>query len=106
MTAHADVAALVARLRKLKSLVTTVHDRPLRLPPEEMDRILEEAASALEALERDARRLNDMEATKCYPFWNGSEWVYIIAADRSFKVDRRGAGKTVRAAIDAALAAA
>lgn len=52
--------------------------------------------------ERDTERLDELERTKCYPFWNGSEWVYIVAQDRSIKIDRRGTGKTIREAIDAA----
>ena len=28
----------------------------------------------------DAERLDDMERTKCYPFWNGSGWTYIVTA--------------------------
>lgn len=51
---------------------------------------------------RDTERLDELERTKCYPFWNGGEWVYIVAQERSSKIDRRGTGKTIREAIDAA----
>ena len=54
-------------------------------------------------LERDAARLDDMERTKCYPFWNGTCWTYIVAAERSSKIERKGIGATVREAIDAAM---
>ena len=84
---------------------------PLGKLSEEQLKELNEALVALntarssEAVERDAARLDDMERTKCYPFWNGDGWTYIVAAERSSKIERKGIGPTVRAAIDAAMSA-
>ena len=51
----------------------------------------------------DKDRLDELERTKCYPFWNGDRWIYIVAKERSSKIERRGEGPTIRAAIDSAM---
>lgn len=61
---------------------------------------------AILELGKDAERLDEIERTRNYPFWNGGVdgWIFIVAQDRSFKIERRGSGPTVREAIDNARA--
>ncbi len=49
----------------------------------------------------DMERLDEIERTRCYPFWNGDRWLFLVG--NGSKVERRGEGKTVREAIDAAM---
>lgn len=65
-------------------------DHPVPVPP------------APDADREDARRLDEMEQTRCYPFWDGTRWVFIVG--EGSRVIRRGEGATVREAIDAARA--
>lgn len=45
----------------------------------------------------DTDFLNEMEESKSYPFWNFSNWVYIIAdKDRPSKIAFRAVAPTVR----------
>ena len=84
----------------------SVDSRMIEDSPSYVMKLIDEAVDVLrstEAVERDAARLDDMERTKCYPFWNGSCWTYIVAAERSSKIERKGMGATVREAIDAAM---
>jgi len=60
-------------------------------------------AEAADDLEREAARLDYIERTRCYPFWDGGQWKFFVSQERSTKIERRGVGATVREAIDAAM---
>ena len=86
----------------------SVDSRMIEDSPSYVMKLIDEAVDVLrstEAEQRDAAQLDDIERTKCYPFWNGDGWIYIVAAERSSKIERKGIGPTVRAAIDAAMSA-
>jgi hypothetical protein len=91
------VASSTAEIEKLIGMT-------LRGSPAAAER-LRELLRTPSATARDTERLDDIEQTKCYPFWNGDRWIYIVAPERSTKATRRGEGKTAREAIDAARAA-
>lgn len=52
----------------------------------------------------DQQCLDEMEASKVYPFWSGGQWIYIIpVSDRSTKIAFRATGPTVRHVLQAAI---
>lgn len=77
----------------------------LTLPPPggEAVEALRQARERVRVLTRDGERLDEIERSRCYPFWNSTAWVFIVAQPRSSKIDSIGVGATAREAIDRAM---